>query len=86
MREMLGRLKQTHFGIFSSAVYSDVEGEGGGDGSAGIDIRVLDGKAVVTDLDPGSPAERAGVKRGWIVESVKDKPLAPVITKLKSDP
>ena len=54
MREMLGRLKQTHFGIFPAAVYNDVEGEGGGDGSPGIDTRVLGGEAVVTDLDPGS--------------------------------
>src|SRR5271154_305056 len=76
MRERLGRLKQTHFGIFPAAVYNDVEGEGGGDGSPGIDARVLDGKAVVTDLDPGSPAERAGVKRGWVVVSVNGKPLA----------
>lgn len=86
MREMLGRLKQTHFGIFPAAVYNDVEGEGGGEGSAGIDMRVLDGKAVVTDLDPGSSAERGGVKPGWIIESVNGKLLAPVIAKLKSDP
>ncbi|MGA3187306.1 MAG: S41 family peptidase [Bryobacteraceae bacterium] len=86
MREMLGRLKQTHFGIFPAAVYNDVEGEGGGDGSAGIDTRVLEGKAVVTDLDPGSPAEKAGVKPGWVVISVNGKPLGPVIEKLKSDP
>ena len=86
MREMLGRLKQTHFGIFPAAVYNDVEGEGGGDGSPGIDVRVLEGKAVVTDLDPGSSAEMAGVKRGWVVVSANAKPLAPVIEKLKSDP
>jgi carboxyl-terminal processing protease len=86
MREMLARLKQTHFGIFPAAVYNDVEGEGGGDGSAGINVRVLDGKAVVTDLDPASSAERAGVKRGWIVVSANGKPLHPVIEKLKSDP
>jgi carboxyl-terminal processing protease len=86
MREMLGRLKQTHFGIFPAAVYNDVEGEGGGDGSCGINLRVLDGQAVVTDLDPGSPAERAGVKPGWVVLSVNAKPLAPVIEKLKANP
>ena len=85
MREMLGRLKQTHFGIFPAAVYNDVEGNAGGDGSAGIETRVLDGLAVVTDLDPGSSAERAGVKRGWVVESVGGKPLAPLIQKLKAD-
>lgn len=86
MREMLGRLKQTHFGIFPAAVYNDVEAEGGGDGSPGIDTRVLDGQAVVTSLDPGYPAERAGVKLGWIVVSVNDKPLVPVIQKLVADP
>jgi carboxyl-terminal processing protease len=86
MREMLGRLKQTHFGIFPATVFNDVEGEDGGDGSAGIDTRVLAGQAVVTDLDPGSSAERAGVKRGWVVQSVNAKPLAPIIQKLKSDP
>ena len=86
MREMLGRLKQTHFGIFPAAVYNDVEGAGGGDGSPGINTRVLDGKTVVTDVDPASPAERAGVKRGWVVESAGGRPLAPVIEKLKSDP
>jgi carboxyl-terminal processing protease len=86
MREMLGRLKQTHFGIFPAAVYNAVEGEGGGDGSAGIDTRVLEGKAVVTDVDPGSAAEKAGVKPGWIVESVNARPMALLIEKLKADP
>jgi carboxyl-terminal processing protease len=86
MREMLGRLKQTHFGIFPAAVYNDVEGDGGGDGSAGIDTRVLQGKAVVTGIDPGSSAERAGVKLGWIVVSANGKTLAPVIEKLQANP
>ena len=86
IREMLGRLKQTHFGIFPAAVYNDVEGEGGGDGTPGIDTRVLDGKVIVTGIDPGSPAEKAGVKRGWIVQTVNGKPLSPVIEKLKDDP
>src|ERR1700733_7795234 len=45
IREMLGRLKQTHFGIFPAAVYNDVE-DAGGDGSPGIETRVLGGQAV----------------------------------------
>src|SRR5271156_2396889 len=36
IREMLGRLKQTHFGIFPAAVYNDVE-DFGGDRSPGIE-------------------------------------------------
>jgi carboxyl-terminal processing protease len=88
LREMLGRLHQTHFGIIPSTVYQvmgapDAED---GDGSPGIDLRVLDGQAVVTRVDPASPAERAGVKPGWIVASVKGAALAPVIRALASDP
>src|SRR6185437_15025773 len=84
MREMLGRLKETHFGIFAGSVYGDLDPDAIGEGSPGIETRVIDGQAVVTRLDPGSPAELAGVKPGWIVATVSGKPIAPVIQNLKS--
>src|SRR6516164_7817613 len=46
MREMLGRLHQTHFAILASTVYDDVQDDVEGPGSPGIDLRVLDGRAV----------------------------------------
>jgi len=75
MRDMLGRLKQTHFGILPADVYKDVDDAARGEGSTGIDVRVLDGQVVVTTIDPGSPAEKAGVKTGWAIASVNDRPL-----------
>jgi carboxyl-terminal processing protease len=86
MREMLGRLKETHFAIFPATVYEDVDIEAQGEGSPGIDVRVLSGRAIVTDVDPGSPAEKAGVKPGWAVETVDGKPLGVAIEKLSADP
>jgi len=86
MRQMLARLKETHFAIFPASVYRDVEVEMSGEGSPGIDLRVIDGQAIVTDVDPGSPAEKAGVKPGWAIESVNGKPLHDAIDKLKADP
>ena len=86
MRQMLARLKETHFAIFPASVYRDVEVEMSGEGSPGIDLRVIDGQAIVTDVDPGSPAEKAGVKPGWAIESVNGKPLRDAIDKLKADP
>lgn len=73
MQEMLRRLKQTHFGIVGG--YSPADDEGGS-GTTGIDLRVLDGEVVVTSVDPGSPAERAGVRPGWVVRSARGRALA----------
>jgi carboxyl-terminal processing protease len=87
MRDMLARLKQTHFGIIPVSVYTETDAAmAGGDGSPGIDLRVIDGRAIVTRVDPGSPAEKAGVKTGWEIVSADGKDLEPVIKKLKSDP
>ena len=86
IREMLGRLKQTHFAVFAANVYEDVGAITMGEGSSGIDLRVIDDRAVVTSVDPGSPAEKAGVKPGWVVVSVDTKELGPAIQKLKADP
>lgn len=89
MRDMLARLKQTHFAIIPGSVYEEADADGGlagGDGSPGIDLRVLDGHAVVTRVDPGSPAEKAGVKPGWEIVSAGGKELYAAIQKLKSDP
>ena len=42
LREMLARLKQTHFGILPATVYGSIDGEKEGPGSPGIDLRILD--------------------------------------------
>jgi carboxyl-terminal processing protease len=68
MRDMLSRLKLTHFSIIPSELYEDVSRTGGqpsGDGVTGIQVRVVDGQALVVSVDPGSPAAEAGVKPGW---------------------
>src|SRR5262249_12443312 len=64
IREMLGRLGQTHFGIISGSVYTALE-ENRGEGVSGIDLRVLDGAATVTRVEAGSGAAKAGVRPGW---------------------
>src|SRR5579884_2330750 len=87
LREMLGRLHETHFAIFpGGGVYDAVQEGVQGPGSTGIDLRILDGEAVVTSVDPGSPAELAGVQRGWAIREVNGMPLGDAIRQLSSDP
>jgi carboxyl-terminal processing protease len=39
-------------------------------GSSGMDVRLLDGRAVVTQVIEGSPADEAGLKLGYVITSV----------------
>jgi carboxyl-terminal processing protease len=78
LSEMLSRLGQTHFGIIPMDLYSALNA-GGGSNVTGIDLRILDDRVLVTEVVEGSPADRAGVRPGWILTSIRDKDLEPLI-------
>ena len=82
LSDMLDRLHQTHFGIIPSDVYHDLESSGGPE-TPGIDVRVLEGHAIVNAVDPGSPAEQHGVKPGWEIVKVAGKEIAPALQKIQ---
>lgn len=92
MTEMLGRIKQSHFGIIPGTVYADVEDAipdsesdaDGGTGDPGLSMRVIGGEPVVVAVEAGSPAESVGVKAGWILRSVEGKPVTDVLERLRS--
>jgi carboxyl-terminal processing protease len=85
LNDMVGRLKQTHFGIFPAAVYHDLDptADGDGDASPGIDLRILEGRAIVTAVDDRSPAAAKGVKPGWEILRIGDTDIAPVIARIQ---
>lgn len=84
LREMLDRLHLTHFEIIPSDAYSDLEATTAprGDGETGIDLRVVDGKALVTSVDTDSPAGRAGVRTGWEMIRAGTVTSAAVVAKI----
>lgn len=82
MLDMLGRLKQTHFNIFPGDVYSEVGQAPRGDGSPGIEIRIVDNRPVVTEVQPGSPAEKVGIRPGWVVTKIGPTVMQPVIERI----
>lgn len=83
---MLDHLHQTHFGVIPADAY-DIMGENGGgagdaasDGQIGLDLRILDGRAIVTGVNPESAARQAGVQTGWEVVKIGDSKVADVIS------
>jgi carboxyl-terminal processing protease len=95
MREMIGRLKQTHFAIFPAAVYQVLDADGSGDGGPGFDTRVLDGRVIVTEVHQpqfsalsgfNSGVDASKIKPGWEIVQANGVNLAPLVAKLQTDP
>jgi carboxyl-terminal processing protease len=92
MQEMIARLGQSHFGIFPASVYEDAAAATGGEdedgtgtgGSAGMEVRVRDGRVLVVSVLDGSPADQAGVRPGWEVLKVRDLDLTQRVARLDS--
>jgi carboxyl-terminal processing protease len=93
MNELIESLQQTHFGILPADAYegTDAEEPSANDkttgdrrsgGEIGVDLRRIGNDAVVTHVEPDSPAAAAGVKPGWAVESVDKRKVAPLIARI----
>lgn len=52
----------------------------------GIDVRVLAGSAVVTRVEPGSTAARAGLRPGFVIKKVGSRSLDAVIAEIEKHP
>lgn len=89
--DMLARLRQSHFAIIpqevsdaTSAASPSADGaaRSGDPGDLGLTTRLIDSLIVVSAVDTGGPAWRAGVRQGWVVERVRDCPMAARIARL----
>ena len=86
MRDMIGRLHQTHFGIIPGEAYGDLGDEGKShNDTTGVDVRVVDSHVLVTSVDTGSPAAKEGVGRGWEILKIGEAELAPVVRQLQAN-
>ncbi len=85
MKEALDRLGESHFYVIPSELYEDVAGAPTGRGDCGLRVRVVDGRALVVKVLSGSPADEAGVGRGWEVLAARDDEFAPFIERLQTE-
>ena len=84
MSEAIDRLHQTHFGIIPVELYEGLENPNEGPGEIGLDVRLIEGRAVVTAVAEGGPAMRAGVKTGWVVDKIDGKPVSQLLKMAKA--
>lgn len=69
LREMLGRLGQSHFSILPATADASIPGDGG-TAEPGFDVRLAPEGVLVTSVEPHGPAAAAGVKTGWRLKTI----------------
>lgn len=83
--EMLGRLGQSHFGVIPQEALPPATGGDDGEtpdevaGGCGLDVRLRDGRLLVTKVKPDGPADKAGVSLGWVLLEADGRLAAEVL-------
>jgi carboxyl-terminal processing protease len=80
LNRMLGELHASHFSVRppeTAAAAADPSDASWG-GTPGMTVRVVEGRPVVTDVDPDGPAARAGIRPGFVVTRVGARDLSAV--------
>ena len=70
IRDMLGRLGQSHFVIIPGSADAPGDAPADASGDPGFDVRIVAGQALVTSVDPQGGAAAAGVRSGWRLLSI----------------
>ncbi|MCU0718534.1 MAG: ABC transporter permease, partial [Pirellula sp.] len=72
LEKLLGQLGQSHCGIIPIDSYEIVEEQSrmGGEGYSGLTIRYIEKELIVSQVQPKSPANRAGIEVGWVLLSI----------------
>ncbi len=70
--ELISRLQQTHFEIIpgESLLNSDSAPEASGGGDVGLTVQIVEGRATVVKVRPGTSAADAQVHPGWIITRI----------------
>jgi carboxyl-terminal processing protease len=81
--EMVRRLGLSHFGIIPGDVQdrlaADEDAPAGAPGDAGLELRLVGERFLVTRVAPGGAAAAAGVRPGWTIDAVEGRPAKEVL-------
>lgn len=86
LNQMLGELKQSHFGVIPPLAYlmQDETAALVHDGDVGLTVQLVEGQAVVTQIESGSSAAESSLKPGFVITSVGGKSPDKLIARIKA--
>ena len=85
VNEMLGELKLSHYAVFHMREKAASGSPITSSGTVGLGIRLLDDRAVVTWVKSDFPAAEAGLRIGYIVESIDSIPVERIVAEIESE-
>lgn len=92
LEQMLGELKQSHFGVIPPAAYVAEAATAGAattatqdnSGETGLVAQLVEDQPIITRVLPGGAADKAGLRPGFVLVKIGDKPVAAVLARLKA--
>jgi carboxyl-terminal processing protease len=84
LQQMLGELHQSHFAIIPPGTFVEDESKEPSPGGIGIDLRIVDGQALITRIDPNSAAALAGLALGFKIDAIDDTQVIKVLERFAS--
>lgn len=79
LQAMLGELHQSHFSIIPPEAIVDDDSKEPKAGGSGLDIRLIDGQAVISQVESGSKASAAGLRPGFIIKKIDDTTIDQIV-------
>lgn len=70
INKMLFELKVSHIGVVPPGDLGQIDPILSAEGSIGIDVRIIENKAVITSVQSNSPGDQAGLRPGYIIKSI----------------
>jgi len=93
IQEMIQLLGRSHFTLLparvsqhlNSAETASSDLPRGGLGVTGINLRLVEDTPTVVSVAPGSSAATAGVRPGWLIETINHEPVQPLLQDLANE-
>jgi carboxyl-terminal processing protease len=79
INDMLWELNVSHLFVVPPGFWEMMMPVSFAEGHTGLDVRLIDGVAVITSVQAGSPGARAGLRIGYVVQSVDGVPVKEII-------